>query len=826
MMHAQSRTIFRSGLLLLGVALLVAGCDNGGDPPPDPDAWAMGSFDGRITNYEGGSTSGAMARSGQQASRFRIKSRVAPPDVDGDGTLERATGLSVSPSTDRLYVGYKVEGESFGSGLDIIDVGGAFAEGVDALRTDSFDVEGLAVRDDDRALFLGTARPGAYGATARLHNLKLGPDGTPPSDDAAGIEYDETELPGGLVKSVVAAPNSSTYDAFAVSNVNSVHGIETNGTGWEIDNVAAEARGSASGLRFQSVTETSSGTAYALSDGGHIYEFSSGLPQITESSLGTPSNPRLSAHSVDVDGDGTADREFLFVALNEKGVRVVAPGTGEVVFKDTDVQAMSVTATANLVYAATGDGLSVYGVEGGLGNTNPANGLDGPVRTPIRDFAIQGSGVPSPTNAQVNHVAYDGNYLYIAKGTDGVYKVEPQDPAASAQWASVGAPDGRITNYEGSSASGMATAAAPQAPSFEIKSRVAPPDVDGDGTSERASHLSLSSATNRLYVGYKIVGDPYGGGVDILNVGGALADGSDALQTDDLDVQELAVRDDNEALFVGAALAPDNLGPPSQLHSINLNPNSGNPVSPNDIEYDEAQLPGELAKSVVTGFSSGTYDAFAASNVNSLHGIETTGSGWEIDAVTTETRGSSSSLQFRSVAETSAGTAYALSDGGHLYEFSSGLPQVTSSSLGALNSDASIARLSAHSVDVTGDGNADSEFLFVSLNENGFRVVDPSTGEVRFSDPNLYTTSVTATADTVYVATGDGLSVYAVESGLSNTDSADGLNDLVRTSVSDFSIQGGSVPTPTEAQVNHVVHDGSYLYIAKSTDGVYKVEQN
>ncbi len=416
-----------------------------------------------------------------------------------------------------------------------------------------------------------------------------------------------------------------------------------------------------------------------------------------------------------------------------------------------------------------------------------------------------------------------GAALLVA-GCDSVGD-QPKDPDDNALW-SMSSVEGRITNYEGSSASGVAASSAPQAPSFEIKSRVAPPDVNSDGTPERASHLSVSTATDKLYVGYKVVGDPYGGGVDVIDVGGSFADGSNALQTDDLDVQELAARDNDEALFVGVALAPDNLGPPSQVHSINLDPNSGNPASPNDIEYDAAQLPGQLVKSVVAATNSGPYDAFAASNVNSVHGIETTGTGWEIDNVTTETRGSSSGLQFRSVAETSSGTAYALSDGGHLYEFSSGLPRVTNSSLGALDSDDSIARLSAHAVDVSGDGNADSEFLFVSLNENGFRVVDPSTGEVRFSDPDLYTTSVTATADSVYVATGDGLSVYAVESGLNNTTPTDGLNDLVRTSISDFTIQGGTVPTPTEAQVNHVVHDGSYLYIAKSTDGVYKVEQN
>lgn len=833
-MYTQSnQTTSLIGVLLLGAALLVPGCDSAGPSdegePDDSDSnpWSASStLSERVTNYEGSSASGTAGTLAKAAPNFEIKSRVAPPDVNGDGTPERASHLSVSSANDRLYVSYKIVGDPYGGGIDILDISGSFTDASDALQTDQLDVQELAVRDNDEALFVGTALdPGNFSSPSQFHSINLGSNGDPAQTNP--VEYAETQLPGTLVKSVVAATNSSTYDAFAVSDINSFHGIETTND-WEIGNVTTEERATPSGLQFRSVTEASSGTAYALSDGGNLYEFSSGLPQITSSSLGSlgsdRSIARLSAHSVDASGDGSADSEFLFVSLNENGFRVVDPGSGEVVYSETDTYTTSITATADLVYVATGDGLSVFEVGSGLANTDPTDGLNDLGRASLSEFDIQGGSVPTPTDAQVNHVAYDGTYLYVAKSTDGVYKVEPQDPEAYSAWSAVGTLGKRITNYEGSGSSGTA-AAAKQSQSFEIKSWVAAPDVNNDNEPERASHLSVSTANDKLYVGYKILDAPFGGGIDIIDIGGSFADASNALQTDRLDVQELSVRDNDEALFVGTALDPGNFSSPSQLHSINLEASTGDPVSPNDVEHAETQLPGQLVKSVMATSHSSTYDAFAVSDANSTHGIETAANDWEITNVATEERSSPSNLLFRSVTETSDGTAYALGNDGHLYEFTAGLPQITNTSLGALDSDASIARLTAHSVDASGNGNANSEFIFVSLNENGFRVFDPNTSEVVFSDADTYTTSVTAISDFVYVATGDGLSLYEVGSGLNNTDTGDGLHHLGRASLSDFEIQGGSVPTPTDAQVNHIVHDGSYLYIAKSTDGVYKVEQ-
>lgn len=402
----------------------------------------------------------------------------------------------------------------------------------------------------------------------------------------------------------------------------------------------------------------------------------------------------------------------------------------------------------------------------------------------------------------------------------------------------------RITHADGSGSSNLVTASAKQAPGFELQSHVAPPTISGVST-VRASHMVLSdppsgSGVRNLYIGYKVFGSGYGGGVDILDapsgspsaddLGPATSTGGDAnaLQEDDVDVQAVAVEHDGSgdptALYVATAVQPDGgFSEAPQFHSISLVTGDGlpgSPVSSDSRELFSSNNTARIAKSVVAAPNNSTYNAFVISDVNTVHGVETTPSSGVIDNI--DTFEASSGTLFRSITETSSGEGFALSDGGNIFEFSSlGLSQRTSSALGTIDSDFSIARISAHTT-------SEGEFLFVALNEGGFRVFDMSSNDVVFSDTEIFATAVTATTDRVYVANGDGFALYEVGSGLNNTDPDDGLTDVGRASLTDLS-GIGSVPGPTDAQVNHILVDDSgsnpILYLAKSTDGVYKIEQ-
>lgn len=398
----------------------------------------------------------------------------------------------------------------------------------------------------------------------------------------------------------------------------------------------------------------------------------------------------------------------------------------------------------------------------------------------------------------------------------------------------------RITHFDGNSSSSAGNASAKQSQtSFEVTDRVMPPSsISGVSATVRASHLSLSNAPSgsqprNLYVGYKVLGSEYGGGIDILNAPPSSSPGLEeattatggspnALVVDDVDVQEVAVRhisSNPSALFVATAIEPQPFQKAPQFHAITLKTDDGLPNPSVSYEFEELTNPGApppstIAKSVVNSPSgTGSYDALAVSDVNSLHAIQTSTNGRTISGVDVAT---TSGVEFRAVTETSSGNTYALSDGGTIYEFvpPSGLGQIAT--LPSISSDFSIARMTSH------DFSGGDEFLFVALNENGFRVVNPSTGNVVFSDADIYTPSVTATDDHVYVANGDGFSIYDVE----GADPTAGLTDSGRASIND--LVGASA---TDAQVNHIIQGGTtsggniILYVAKSVDGVYRLEE-
>jgi hypothetical protein len=390
----------------------------------------------------------------------------------------------------------------------------------------------------------------------------------------------------------------------------------------------------------------------------------------------------------------------------------------------------------------------------------------------------------------------------------------------------------RIESLDGNGSSNAVTTQAKSSISFEATDRVEAPGL-GSGD-VRASHLSLverSSGADMLHIGYKLAGPEYAGGIDIvaINSSGSFTQGtgSNALRVDGVDIQEVSVRETGgspTALLAATAVEPGPFQRPPQFHSIDLD-NTGRPPS-GSVSYEAAELENPdsppastVAKSVISS-NGGNYEAFTVSDVNSFHSISL--SDYEIDDVDVKTQ---SGAEFRSVTQASSGEVYALSDGGQIYSPVSGSGLAEKTSLPSISSDFSIARMSSHRFQNKNNYGSD-DFLFVSLNENGFRVYNTNSDEVVFSDTEIFATSVTATDDYVYVASGDGFAIYEVEdTGLTNTDLSDGLHDEGRASINDL-----VGPSATDAQVNHIlatddVSGNIVLYVAKSKDGVYRLEE-
>lgn len=414
----------------------------------------------------------------------------------------------------------------------------------------------------------------------------------------------------------------------------------------------------------------------------------------------------------------------------------------------------------------------------------------------------------------------------------------------------------RVTTVGGSDSKSMTAAAQKSVPGFTITHRVSPPNVVNNNP-ESASDIALSqkpsSTPRNLYIGYKVAGSGYGGGIDILDADGGLSNATQSsgdantLQSSAVDVQELGIRHSNgnpSAIYAATAVDPDVTVPRApQLQSIDVYTTDG--LAASSVNNDLVELlnsesnqqpttqPTRVAKSLVVddqGNSNG--DVFAVSDENTAHGLPIDGSdNYTIDENSMATVEVGTGRSYRSITQGTAGNLFALGFDGNIYELNFGSTsesQVTSSPLGTISNEGndnenSIARLSVHHFP-----HGQPVFL-VALNEGGFSVYDPGNGEV-YSDPDTYATSVTATDNYVYVASGSGIAVYRVgSSGLGNTNANDGL-EYIGTQPLD-ELNGG--PAANDVQINDIVVDpnssggsDNVLFVAKSTDGVYRLEQN
>jgi hypothetical protein len=438
-----SKIPIKLGILLVGVGLLVAGCDSSPNSAPDsPEEELNISYEvtndlgDRISAASGDGSSNAMTNQAKASINFEVKSHVNPPDSD-----ERASHLAFSDVTngsadDKLYIGYKTLGDGYGGGIDIVGLDPGFTgpTGSNALAVDGVDIQEVAVGNDPDALFAATAIEPQSGAdnggllrAPQFHSIDVNNNGLPPNTSNPDYDAEELKSPDSETR-IAKSVTTSSNGAYVVSDVNTFHDISISGSDITSTGLVTE-----SGAEFQSVVDANSGT-FVLSDNGSIYKRSgSSFNSPLQSVQGVSSDfgiARLTAHNF------SNSPEHLFAALGENGFRIIHAGTGDVVRYDdgtavgSKIGAVSVTATDNYIFAASGDGLAVYQVDG----TNPLDISEtSPSTASISDLpgGSDFGGGDNPTDAQVNHILINPEStgsgsdltLYVAKSTDGVYRL-------------------------------------------------------------------------------------------------------------------------------------------------------------------------------------------------------------------------------------------------------------------------------------------------------------------------------------------------------------------------------------------------------------------
>ena len=369
--------------------------------------------------------------------------------------------------------------------------------------------------------------------------------------------------------------------------------------------------------------------------------------------------------------------------------------------------------------------------------------------------------------------------------------------------------ESRITDLSGGTRSTAARVTATAESDFSVSgvARVKPPEVEKNGNSyqTKASHLSFNDAgDDRVFVGYKIRGKPYGGGIDVLDAENPenLARAK-SLESDNLDVQEVIDDPDAGAEYVAGALETKREGvSPAALTKLSLED------SDNNISVTHKRLSGYVAKSVVNAPSGDSrHDLYVVTDGNALYRYDSS-LGDELKQTVSDD------------AEFSSITAHQdllimLTQSGALWksDFSSA-SEPWKSDLTLEESEIrplGIARLTASDHE-----NSSDDFVYAALNTGGFRVLDDDVDEELFSRTEYDYTSVSATdeSDYLYASRTDG-TVEVYEFDGNNSPSWDRIATINTANYEDGS---------SNVQSNQVLAVGDYLYIANGSEGTLVLE--
>ncbi|MFB6273273.1 MAG: hypothetical protein ABEL51_10315 [Salinibacter sp.] len=331
--------------------------------------------------------------------------------------------------------------------------------------------------------------------------------------------------------------------------------------------------------------------------------------------------------------------------------------------------------------------------------------------------------------------------------------------------------------------------------------KVKPPTVRGTRT--QAGHLSYDAETARLYVGYKLAGSIFGGGIDILNVQpgaspGNLVDGRRSLRSSNVDVVTLQAGAEEGTLYVaGAVTTKKRRLSPAVVSKIT--------ASDSGLAAQSKRLSHNVAKSVILGPAPNTIHV--ATDENAL---------FQFDPTLTDksklTVGSTSG--FRSAAAHDS-AVFVLDRSGRVFGTDASAFQDLSRVVRLTGSDfgtgGAVARLHAH-----------GDRLYAALNEKGFALFSPTGEPVWTSDPVFIQaryTCVTVGSTYLYAGRFDGvIEVYRRPASISEAP------ELVGT----FGPWGDDYGSRLSgAPINHILVIENHLYVAKSRDGmvVFRIDR-
>ena len=406
----------RVGFPVFVIALLVlSGCDLTGETSQSqsPNFEVTNDLETRITDLSGGTRSTAARVTATAESDFSVSgvARVEPPEVKG--TQTKASHLSFNDAgDDRVFVGYKIRGNPYGGGIDILDADEPRnLKSTNSLQTDNLDVQEVIDDPDAGAEYvagaLKTKRAGV--SPAALTKLSF-------EDSDNNISVTHKRLSGNVAKSVVNAPSGdSRHDLYVVTDGNALYRYDSS--------LGDELKQTVSGVEFSSITAhqdllimlTKSGALWKSDFSSANEPWKSDLT-LEESEIRPLGIARLTTSNHENSSD-----DFVYAALNTGGFRVLNDDASEKLFSRTEGDYTSVSATdgSDYLYASRTDGtVEVYEFDG---NNSPSWSSD-PIATINTADYQNGS-----SDVQSNQVLAVDDYLYVANGSEGTLVLEVND---------------------------------------------------------------------------------------------------------------------------------------------------------------------------------------------------------------------------------------------------------------------------------------------------------------------------------------------------------------------------------------------------------------
>lgn len=410
-MRVQKLTVF----ILISLIVTATGCEfstNNNTAAEEHQFIVTNDVMSRVTFYNdyAKEKSNAPSASSQATDYLNFVAQLSPPNISGGTT--RASHLYYDGSNS-IIVGYKVRGGNFGGGFDIIEAGdGDPIADARAYQNEIFDVQEVVYDRYEETIFVAGA---SYKKGSLV--LKVNPDN-------AIIEASAT-IEGNVAKSLDISyhnnPNKSKL--YVVSDLNDLYRFNKDLTLTEGGHLEAEK-----GVEFRSVGGRDNSQVFTLDLKGNVYRTNpsyNGFRPTIQLTSNNEFKSNLAIGRISYFNESTPDN--ILVATNQYGFGLLNPA-GQVEWSSSEDNLDEINAryyTSLTGYQPDGspgkNDAIIYAAGVGANGEPVIDILGMPNNKNLYHIAtLDLSGFNGVGNAQINHVYATGDYLYVAKGTDGV----------------------------------------------------------------------------------------------------------------------------------------------------------------------------------------------------------------------------------------------------------------------------------------------------------------------------------------------------------------------------------------------------------------------